>query len=346
VLEDGSVGINQPGPAHQLDVNGDAAFNGPLYLPAPATIYTGSSRLLRSDGNQDFFAGLDAGARTTGSFCTAIGYQALNSNTNGFENTAVGYQALFYNFAAENTACGKMALFNNTTGGRNSALGYHALHANSTGFENVGLGAQSLYQCTTGVNNIGIGVGGGYNVTTGSFNIEIGNAGTFTDNGAIRIGTTAQHTSAFIAGIYGSTAASGVQVYINSSGQLGTLTSSARYKDHIQSMDDASDVLLSLRPVTFKYKHEIDPDGIPQFGLVAEEVAKIDPDLVARDDHGQIYTVRYQAVSAMLLNEFLKQHEKVVAQNDQIQTLTQQNQALATRLDHLEQMMRSMSDKK
>jgi hypothetical protein len=117
------------------------------------------------------------------------------------------------------------------------------------------------------------------------------------------------------------TAASGAAVYVNSSGQLGTLTSSARYKEQIKPMDKASESILGLTPVTFRYKHELDPDGIPQFGLVAEEVEKVNPDLVAKDAEGKVYTVRYEAVNAMLLNEFIKAHKKLQAQEETIAQL-------------------------
>ena len=107
------------------------------------------------------------------------------------------------------------------------------------------------------------------------------------------------------------TVAGGVGVVVDSNGHLGTVTSSARFKDEIKPMDKASEAILQLNPVTFRYKHELDPDGIPQFGLVAEQVEKVDPNLVARDDQGKAYTVRYDAINAMLLNEFLKEHRKV-----------------------------------
>jgi trimeric autotransporter adhesin len=149
-------------------------------------------------------------------------------------------------------------------------------------------------------------------VEHGNNNIEIGNGGTFTDSAVIRIG--AKQTKTFISGIKGVTVADGVGVVIGASGQLGTITSSARYKEAIKPMDKASEAILALEPVTFRYKHELDPAGIPQFGLVAEQVAKVNPDLVARDDQGKPYTVRYEAVNAMLLNEFLKEHRKVEEQ--------------------------------
>jgi hypothetical protein len=171
----------------------------------------------------------------------------------------------------------------------------------------------------TGSNNIGLGYQAGQNLTTGNSNIDIGSLGVAGDDSTIRIGSG--QTQTFIAGISEATAASGIAVYVNSDGQLGTLTSSARFKQDIHSMDQASDVLLALRPVTFRYKPELDPHGLQQFGLVAEEVEKIDPDLVARDDQNRIHTVRYEAVNAMLLNEFLKQHRKVEEQGAEIEAL-------------------------
>jgi hypothetical protein len=165
-----------------------------------------------------------------------------------------------------------------------------------------------------------------------SGNIDIGTGATSGDSATIRVGTSGIQGSAFVAGIYGATAASGVPVFVTSSNQLGTLTSSRRFKEDIQNMDDASDTLLALHPVTFRYKPEIDPVGVPQFGLVAEDVEKVNPDLVAHDPQGRPYTVRYEAVNAMLLNEFLKEHRKVEAQNAKIDELTQ-------RLDRLEKMI-------
>ena len=156
------------------------------------------------------------------------------------------------------------------------------------------------------------------NLTTGSNNIEIGNAGVAAESNAIRIGTVGTQQATYIAGISGKTVAGGVSVMIDTNGHLGTLTSSARYKDKIQPMNKASEAILSLQPVTFRYKKELDPQGIPQFGLVAEQVAKVDPDLVARDEKGKPYTVRYEAVNAMLLNEFLKEHRTVEKQESMI----------------------------
>src|SRR5262249_11852529 len=156
-------------------------------------------------------------------------------------------------------------------------------------------------------NNIALGTSAGANLETGSNNIDIGNAGLVVESNRIRIGTQRTHKATFIAGISGATVPGGVAVIIDSNGQLGTVVSSARFKEAIKPMDKASEAILALKPVTFRYKHDLDPDGVPQFGLVAEEVEKVNPDLVARDDQGTPYSVRYDAVNAMLLNEFLKE---------------------------------------
>src|SRR5207249_10545654 len=168
-----------------------------------------------------------------------------------------------------------------------------------------------------------IGQYGGQNVTTGSNNIEIGNQGAPHDANIIRLGDPATQRKTFIAGISRTAVAGGVAVMITNQGQLGVATSAARYKENIQPMAKSSEAILSLKPVTFRYKKELDPEAIPQFGLVAEDVAKVDPDLVARDDQGKPYTVRYDAVNAMLLNEFLKEHRTVQEQKATIWKLMQ-----------------------
>ena len=166
-----------------------------------------------------------------------------------------------------------------------------------------------------------MGFAAGVNLTTGGNNIDIGNYGVVGEANTIRIGTLETQTTAFVAGIYGVTVARGIGVIMDNNGQLGTTTSSARFKGKIQPMDKASEAILALKPVTFRYKQELDPDQIPQFGLVAEQVAKVNPDLVARDDEGKPYTVRYEAVNVMLLNEFLKEHKKVAEQQVTISEL-------------------------
>ena len=247
---------------------------------------------------------------TTGSFNTAIGSAALNANTSGTGNTATGRAALQSNTTGNfNTANGFGALIF-TTGNSNTATGFEALQSNTTGSANTAIGNTALFN-NTGSSNIALGAGAGYNLTNGNNNIDIGNDGVANDNGTIRIGTGGTQTAIYVAGVSGVTVAKGVGVVIDSNGQLGTKGSSERFKDAIKPMDKASEAILVLKPVTFRYKKEFDPDNTPQFGLVAEDVEKVNPDLVARDADGKPYTVRYEAVNAMLLNEFLKEHQKV-----------------------------------
>ncbi len=208
-----------------------------------------------------------------------------------------------------NTSLGLNALPGNTTGTNNTAVGFAGLKRNTSGNDNTAIGAGALFSNSTGNDNIALGVGAGDVNPTGSRNIYIGHNGLLESN-TIRIGTAGRQERTFIAGISGATV-TGAAVFVNGSGQLGTVPSSARFKDEIKPMDKASEAVLALKPVTFRYKHELDPDGIPQFGLVAEEVAKVNPALVARDAEGKVYTVRYEAINAMLLNEFIKEHQKV-----------------------------------
>ena len=170
-------------------------------------------------------------------------------------------------------------------------------------------------------------------LTTGSHNIDIGDSGVAGESGTIRIGNAIHHDQAFIAGISGVTVPGGVAVIIDFNGHLGTNVSSARFKDEIKPMDKASEAILALKPVTFRYKKELDPNGIPQFGLVAEDVAKVNPDLVARDAKGELYTVRYEAVNAMLLNEFLKEHATVQELKEDIAALKAGLQNLSAQID-------------
>ena len=259
---------------------------------------------------------------TTGANNTAVGFDALFSNTTGFSNTGNGESALASNTTGvANTATGESALASNTTGGGNVADGVGALTSNTTGGGNVAAGDNALFSNTTGQNNvasgssalfsnttgtdntavglgalgfndsgsfnIAVGVAAGGRLTTGDNNIYIGNSGVDSESTKIRIGTMGTHTNTFIAGISGVTVAGGVGVIINSAGRLGTVTSSERFKDEIKPMDKVSEAILKLQPVTFRYKHELDPVGIPQFGLVAEQVEKVDSNLVARDEEGK-----------------------------------------------------------
>jgi len=287
---------------------------------------------------------------TTGSRNTATGFQALLNNTTGLENTAIGHAALYYNTTGSvNTAVGANALQDNTTGTGNTVIGDSALLSNTTGTNNtaIGIGTLSisngnnntavgfdaLVNNTTGNGNIAVGPLAGFNLTTGDNNIEIGNPGVAGESNAIRIGKKGTHNATFIAGISGVTVAGGVPVIVNANGRLGTSTSSARFKEAIKPMDKASEAILALKPVTFRYKNELDPDGIPQFGLVAEDVEKVNRDLVARDQDGKPYTVRYEAVNAMLLNEFLKEHHTVQELKKQVAALTATLQKLSAQLE-------------
>jgi hypothetical protein len=292
-----------------------------------ANTATGASTLVfNTTGDRNTATGVDAlFSNISGSDNTATGIDALFSNSIGQRNTATGGGALLYNTAGNyNTATGVDALLENTTGNRNTADGYLALFHNTTGTRNTADGNRALFNNATGNSNIALGDGAGENLTIGDHNIDIGNQGVVAEANTIRIGTVGTHTATFIAGISGATVPTGVAVIVDGSGHLGTATSSARFKDAIKPMDKASEAIHALKPVTFHYKQEIDPNGIPQFGLVAEQVEKVNPDLVARNEQGKAYTVRYEAVNAMLLNEFLKEHRKVEGLQKQIDALTAQ----------------------
>src|SRR6266403_3207991 len=246
----------------------------------------------------------------SGDYNSAIGAYSLYSNTNGTFNTAVGFEALRLNTTGtQNTANGVYALYHNTGGSYNTADGFNALQHN------------------TGSDNIGLGSTAGFNLTTGSGNVCIGQG---------VLGVAGESNTTRIRNVYGSVA-SGRAVYVNSDNKIGTLVSSRRFKDEIKRMDKASEAILALKPVTFRYKKEIEPNGAIMFGLIAEEVEKVDPDLVTRNDKGEVETVRYEAVNAMLLNEFLKEHRKVEQQEAIITQLKKDFRAtvaqLTTRLD-------------
>ena len=273
---------------------------------------------------------------TDGSYNTGIGAFALQFNTTGVENTAIGYGALAFNTTGQyNTASGRSALVTNTTGSKNTASGYLALYNNTTGNNNTANGDHALFHNVTGRNNIAVGNGAGFNLTTGRNNIDIGNGGVRDESNTIRIGTVGTQNATFIAGISGATVPTGVAVIIDADGHLGTTTSSARFKEAVKPMDKASETILALKPVTFRYKEELDHDGVPQFGLVAEEVEKVNADLVVRDHEGRPYSVRYEAINAMLLNEFLKEHRTV---QEQKATITQLKQNFAEQQKQIEML--------
>jgi Chaperone of endosialidase len=191
----------------------------------------------------------------------------------------------------------------------NDAFGYKALGNNTTGFLITAIGDIALFNNTTGAFNVALGAATGASATTGTNNIYIG----FGVSGVV-----GESNACYIGSIFRATSAGGAPVFINTFGKLGTLTSSARFKEDIKPMDKASETLFALKPVTFRYRKEIDPAGASQFGLVAEDVQEVNPDLVVRDQDAKPYSVRYDAVNAMLLNEFLKEHRKVEEQSREI----------------------------
>ena len=288
---------------------------------------------LRALTTASFCTGLGAGtllANTAGEN-TATGAGALLSNTTGSGNTADGAFALLSNATGfRNAATGRFALFNNTIGSFNTAHGVDALYSNTAGDGNTANGLSALAFNTTGAFNIALGTSAGQNLTTGDRNIDIGNLGVANEGNTIRIGTTGDQSATYIAGIAGQTVgAGGSTCYVDNDGKLGVFLSAHRFKTDIADMATASEAILALRPVTFHYKPELDKTGIPQFGLVAEEVEAINPDLVTRDKEGKVTTVRYEAVNAMLLNEFLKEHRKNQQQEATIARLEKQIEVLA-----------------
>ena len=337
-------GANTASGSGALASNTTGFFNTASGTNALASNTTGGSNTASGSGALQ--------GNTTGGSNTASGSGALQSNTIGGSNTASGSGALRGNTTGgSNTASGSAALNRNTTGSFNTASGFFALLSNTTGFDNTASGRSALVNNTTGIsntaigsgalqsniagnNNTAIGFGAGASQTTGSFNIYLDNSGVEAESNTIRIGALGVHTRAFIQGISGvSTAEAGTAVLIDSAGQLGTLSSSRRYKKEIHDMGEASSGLLRLRPVTFRYK-EAFADGARrvQYGLVAEEVAGVYPDLVVYSLTGEVETVQYHKLNAMLLNELQKHHRRLDA-------LKAENADLKARLEALERFV-------
>jgi hypothetical protein len=279
---------------------------------------------------------IGAKAQAFPKFDTANGANALHNNTTygNVRNVAEGCNALFSaQRAFGNVADGANALYSDTTGNTNVAEGYNALFSNEAGSRNTAIGFRALYQ-NTGSSNIGLGFNAGTNVSGETDNVCIGYnvLGVAGENNTTRIGN-----------IY-SSVASVRPVYVDSDNKIGTLVSSRRFKEKIKPMDKSSEALLSLRPVTFRYKKEIEPNGAHMFGLIAEDVEKVDPDLVTRNDKGQAETVRYEAVNAMLLNEFLKEHRNL---EEQDRTMEEQDRTIAqheTEISALASQIQKVSD--
>ncbi len=297
-----------------------------------------------------------AGSTQANLWNTALGHLALQSNTTGKGNTAIGAYALRSNDTATyNTATGFGALPADTTGSANTALGSFALNANTTGAGNTAVGKLALYFGngsantalgvaalqfnTTGNNNIGIGENGGLNLTTGSYNIDIGHVGVAGEGQTIRIGYPGVQNRAFIAGIRGVTtgANDAIPVLIDSKGQLGTASSSLRTKQDIADVGALSDKLLDLRPVKFRYKEQAERgDTTPQFGLIAEEVAKVFPELVVYDQQGRPETVKYHLLPALLLDELQKEHAALATASAKLVATQAEVDALLARIEALE----------
>jgi hypothetical protein len=300
-----------------------------------ANTATGYSALTdnTSGGGNTAYGYIALFSNTTGSLNTAVGNGALSNNVTGSGNTAIGSGALpgdqylgdqntaignnalgSLGFGIGTTAVGADAMSNAPTSEGNTAIGVRALQNTSTfgtfGINNTAVGADTLVNNSLGASNIALGWQAGSNITNADNVICIGAAGENESN------------TCYIGNIYAQVAARGTAVFVNSDGKLGTFSSSRRFKEEVKPMEQASEALFALRPVTFRYKKGIDPQAIPQFGLVAEDVEEVNPDLVVRDKEGKVNTVRYEAVNAMLLNEFLKEHKTVQELKKEIAALT------------------------
>jgi Chaperone of endosialidase len=321
VAADGTITVGNQGTTGRLSADGNL-----IILSAPAV-----------NNAPEIFVGVRTGSIT--GLNTASGQLALNGNTTGVDNTASGALALTTNTTGNNnTAFGFQAMGLNKTGTGNAAQGYFALYANTTGVRNVGVGNYAVQHNTTGQYNIGIGWNAGGNLTTGNDNIDIASFGVAAESQTMRLGrqgtaavTGSGITRSFIAGVNGvTTGLAGTAVMIDANGQLGTISSSRRYKQDIQPMADASERLMNLRPVKFRYRQPDAQGAKPiQYGLIAEEVAQAFPELVIRNKAGQPETVAYQVLPALLLNELQKEHRLNEQHTEQLAEVAQLKQRLA-----------------
>jgi hypothetical protein len=327
-----NVGIGTTTPVAKLDVNGGIST---------ATKYQigGTNVLSSTEFLGELSVGLGAG--NAGSGNTFVGVEAGTEIASGFDNTFIGNVTGFSNRdGIDNTYIGWYAGQYGVSGTDNVFVGATAGNA-GYGNQNVFLGSSAGYS-SGGNNNVFIGWQAGDNNLTGSQDIYIGIQvnGSANESDTIRIGEAQYQSAAYIAGIFGSTSASGVPVYINSNGQLGTQTSSLRFKEQVRDMGDSTSALMTLRPVTFLYKPEYDQgDRTLQYGLIAEEVAKVYPELVAYDKGGQPYTVRYQYITTMLLNEVQKQYYRAAAQAEIIKAQGKKIDELEQRLSRIERLI-------
>ncbi len=310
-----------------LDLDNSTATTGNLTK--------GGTRFLHNFGTNNTFLGDRAGNFTmTGGSNTASGLLALNANTTGNFNTASGSRALIANTTGfSNTASGDRALTANTTGNSNAASGVSALLSNTTGSDNTASGHGALNDNTTGGNNTAVGTSAGSNATTGSNNIYLGASvvGVAGESNTMYLGLQGTQTMTVIAGIRGITigVANAIPVLIDSNGQVGTVSSSRRYKEDIEEMAGASSSVLSLRPVTFRYRQAFNDGSKPiQYGLIAEEVADVFPDLVVYNEDGEPETVKYHLLATMLVNELQKQQREFQKQQREFQKQQREFQAL------------------
>jgi hypothetical protein len=286
----------------------------------------GTRALQNNTSSENAAVGFEAlRLNTTGMRNAAMGNRALVSNSTGSYSTAVGWHALYLGNGTRNTAVGNQAMELNQTGFNNQAFGDLALHGNTGGLFNTAIGSSALAGVTTGSRNVGLGTNAGSSQTTGSDNIYIVNQGVAAESGQIKIGTVGTHSGVTIAGISGATSTSGIAVLVNASGKLGTTTSSARFKQNVRDMDHASDVLMKLRPVAFEYREDVvgaEDAKTTQYGLIAEEVAQVAPELVAPDLDGKPYSVKYHELPALLLSQVQQQQRTIESQRAQIAELT------------------------
>jgi hypothetical protein len=346
--------VGTTNPAFRLDVTGEINtatqydLGGARFAHTSGTLNTfvgnGAGNLTTTGTNNAALGGGVLQANTTGTANTGAGQSALFNNTTGYDNTANGTSALYSNVDGyDNAAIGRSALFNNTAGFNNAAIGAFALQSNTMGAYNTALGYSALQSGagiayntavgsfalsnTSGFHNVALGDSAGLLLTTGDDNVDIANHGVAGESGTTRIGNF--QSRVFIAGIRGRT--TGVQdavaVYIDSAGQLGTVSSSRRFKFDINAMDAATDGLMQLRPVTFRYLAH-GADAPLQYGLIAEELAEVYPELVTRVGDGKIDSIMYQFLAPMLLNEVQKQHRKIEEQQNTIEALTRHIEAL------------------
>lgn len=337
-----------------LDLNG-------YFIPQSSSTSTALGTGASNVGPANTAVGFDTLQLNAGTSNTGVGSYALSANSSGNNNVAVGANALLANaLGSSNTAVGTQAMLNNLVGNDNTSVGFSSMAANTEGSENVAFGAASLwdnvtgdyntavgtdalYDLTSGSWNIALGYQAGNQITTGANNIDIGHTGNANDSGVIRIGTLSSQTSTYIAGISSATI-SGVPVLINGSGQLGISTSSERFKTDIANIGDSSDALMQLRPVSFRYRPEITEDSMRlHYGLIAEEVENLYPELVMDGPDGRPFSLAYQELPALLLNELQKQHRLLELQRTELTRQQQVIRTLEQRLEALEQSIAKAS---